>query len=112
VRLGTARCPTSCSEGLAPRRRGSAARCTNAVYYLYMLTNIDLDPHLVETAMELTGERTKRAVVRRALEELIRIERAKALRAARGTLRWRGDLGVMREKAASDGPARRYKRSD
>jgi Arc/MetJ family transcription regulator len=55
-----------------------------------MLTNIDLDEATVETAMRLTGERTKRAVVRRALEELIRIERLRQLRRARGTLQWQG----------------------
>lgn len=77
-----------------------------------MLTNIDLDEDLVETAMRLTGERTKRAVVHRALQELIRIERLRELRAARGTVRWEGDLKAMREDPARYGTARRHKRSD
>jgi Arc/MetJ family transcription regulator len=75
-----------------------------------MLTNIDLDEGLVATALRLTGERTKRAVVQRALEELIRIERLKALRAARGTLKWEGNLGEMREERR--GTPRRHKRTD
>ena len=65
---------------------------------MYMLTNIDLDEATVETAMRLTGERTKRAVVRRALEELIRIERLRQLRRARGTLQWQGNLAALREE--------------
>ena len=79
---------------------------------MYMLTNIDLDDRLVDTAMRLSGERTKRAVVHRALEELIRIERLRALRAARGTLTWEGDLAAMREDRRHHGTARRHKRTD
>lgn len=77
-----------------------------------MLTNIDLDEELVETAMRLSGERTKRAVVHRALEELIRVERLRGLRAARGTLKWEGNLAELREERAPHGSARRHKRTD
>jgi Arc/MetJ family transcription regulator len=77
-----------------------------------MLTNIDLDDALVGTAMRLSGERTKRAVVHRALEELIRIERLRALRDARGTLKWEGNLADMREDRTRHGTARRHKRTD
>ena len=76
-----------------------------------MLTNIDIDEVLVESALRLTGERTKRAVVHRALEELIRIERLRALRGARGTLQWEGNLAEMREEGVARGSARRHKRS-
>lgn len=79
---------------------------------MYMLTNIDLDDELVESAMRLTGERTKRGVVHRALQELIRIEQLRGLRAARGTLRWDGDLKRMREDRTPYGTARRHKRTD
>ena len=90
-----------------------------------MLTNIDIDETLVGAAMQLTGEPTKRAVVDRALRELIRIERLRALRGARGTLKWQGNLAVMRERAEvsfgtpaqttrkkTRGSARRHKRPD
>ena len=76
-----------------------------------MLTNIDIDERLVDTALKLTGERTKRAVVHRALEELVRIERLRALRNARGTLKWEGNLAEMREDHAR-GNTRRHKRTD
>jgi Arc/MetJ family transcription regulator len=76
-----------------------------------MLSNIDLDEELVATALRLTGERTKRAVVHRALEELVRIERLRALVCARGTLKWEGDLAAMREEHGC-GTTRRHKRAD
>jgi Arc/MetJ family transcription regulator len=77
-----------------------------------MLTNIDLDEGLVETAMRLSGDRTKRAVVHRALEELIRVARLRGLSGARGTLKWEGNLAELREERATYGSARRHKRTD
>jgi Arc/MetJ family transcription regulator len=77
-----------------------------------MLTNIDLDEELVESALRLTGERTKRAVVHRALQELIRVEKLRALAGARGTLKWEGNLAELREGRAIHGTARRHKRAD
>lgn len=72
-----------------------------------MRTNIELDEGLIAEAMELSGEPTRRAVVHRALTELVRLERLRRLRAARGTLEWKGDLGAMREKPGrSNGPRR------
>ncbi len=36
-----------------------------------MATNLDLDPNLLERALAVSGERTKKAAVTRALEEFI-----------------------------------------
>ena len=63
-----------------------------------MRTNIVLDDSLVREAMELTGERTKRAVVERGLAALVRLERLRHVRRDRGKLVWRGDLERMRER--------------
>ena len=68
-----------------------------------MRTNIELDAGLLTDAMELTGEPTRRAVVHRALTELVRLERLRRLRRARGTLSWKGDLGAMREEKQGKG---------
>jgi Arc/MetJ family transcription regulator len=76
-----------------------------------MLTNIDLDEATVETAMRLTGERTKRAVVRRALEELIRIERLRQLRRTPGRCSGRANLAELREESTANGTTRRHKRA-
>lgn len=40
-----------------------------------MRTNIELDDDLVAAALDLTGERTRGAVVHRAPSELVRMER-------------------------------------
>ena len=77
-----------------------------------MVTNIYLDEALVESALRLTGERTKRAVVHRALQELIRVEQLRALAGARGSLKWQGNLAELREERAAHGTARRHKRAD
>lgn len=37
-----------------------------------MTTNIDLDRDLIDQAMQLSGQRTKRAVIHQALEEFVR----------------------------------------
>lgn len=73
-----------------------------------MRTNIELDAGLLTDAMKLTGEPTMRAVVHRALTELVRLERLRRLRRARGTLSWKGDLAAMREEkqVKGNGPRR------
>lgn len=77
-----------------------------------MRTNIILDDDLVKTAMKLTGERTKTAVIHRGLEMLVRQARLRELVAARGTLHWEGDLDAMRERPKTyDRPTRRHKRT-
>lgn len=77
-----------------------------------MRTNIILDDELVKRAMELTGERTKTAVIHRALGLLVSQARLRELIAARGTLHWEGDLDAMRERPkVHERPTRRYKRS-
>jgi len=77
-----------------------------------MRTNIILDDALVAKAMKLTGERTKRAVIHRALDELVRRLRLRELVATRGTLHWEGDLDAMRERPKTYArPTRRHKRS-
>lgn len=77
-----------------------------------MRTNIILDDTLVAKAMKLTGERTKTAVIHRALDELVRRLRLRELVATRGTLHWEGDLDAMRERPkAHERPTRRHKRS-
>jgi len=37
----------------------------------HMATNLDLDPELLERALAVSGEKTKKAAVTRALEEFI-----------------------------------------
>ncbi|MGZ5661341.1 MAG: type II toxin-antitoxin system VapB family antitoxin, partial [Usitatibacter sp.] len=54
----------------------------------HMATNLSLDPKLIERALELSGEKTKKAAVTRALEEFIARRRQKSLVDLMGKLEW------------------------
>src|SRR5207302_6293006 len=54
----------------------------------HMATNLSLDPKLIERALEVSGERTKKAAVTRALEEFIARRRQKRLVDLMGKLEW------------------------
>ena len=53
-----------------------------------MATNLSLDPKLIERAVEVSGERTKKAAVTRALEEFIARRRQKRLVDLMDKLEW------------------------
>jgi hypothetical protein len=53
-----------------------------------MATNLQIDPKLIEDVLELSGERTKKAAVTRALEEFIARRRQKRLLDLMGKLEW------------------------
>ena len=61
-----------------------------------MRTNIDIDDDLMRAAMDTSGERTKRAVVERALRLLVQTHRQAGVRRLRGQVPWRGDLNQSR----------------
>ena len=61
-----------------------------------MRTNIEIDDKLMARALELTGLRTKRAVVDAALRELIEYRSRQKLLEAAGRYPWEGDLDRMR----------------
>lgn len=53
-----------------------------------MATNLELDDALVVRAMQVTGIRTKRAVVEEGLRALIRLHEQREVRDLRGRLHW------------------------
>jgi hypothetical protein len=53
-----------------------------------MATNLSLDPELIDLAVKVGGERTKKAAVTRALEEYIARRRQKRLVQLMGKLEW------------------------
>jgi len=53
-----------------------------------MATNLSIDPKLIEEALELSGERSKKAAVTCALEEFIARRRQKRLLELMGKLEW------------------------
>ena len=54
----------------------------------HMATNLAIDPELLEKALEVSGERTKTAVVTRALEEFIARRNTQKLRELFGKVDW------------------------
>jgi Arc/MetJ family transcription regulator len=62
-----------------------------------MRTNIEIDEELMKQAMNLSGLKTKRAVVEEGLRLLIQIKEQSSLLALRGKLHWEGDLNAMRD---------------
>jgi Arc/MetJ family transcription regulator len=63
-------------------------------------TNIVLDERLVGKARRLTRLKTKRAVVHRALETLVRTESRKRLLEFYGSGIWKGNLRKLRRDRA------------
>ena len=53
-----------------------------------MATNLSIDPDLLERALEVSGERTKKAAVTRALQEFIARRQQKRLLDLIGALEW------------------------
>lgn len=67
-----------------------------------MRTNIVLDDELVERARQLTGIKTKREIVDRALRLLVRLYEQAGVRRLRGELRCDGYLDEMRRSRRTD----------
>ena len=59
-------------------------------------TNIDLDEGLIRKARKLTRLKTKRQIVDKALELLVRSESRKGILRYYGSGVWKGDLRVSR----------------
>lgn len=69
-----------------------------------MATNLSIDPALIERALELSGERTKKAAVSKALKEFIARREQKQLLELFGTLDWEPDFDYKKERSR-DGSA-------
>ncbi len=64
-----------------------------------MATYLSIDPKLLELALEVSGERTKKAVVTLALTEFVARRQQKSLRELFGKLRWNPELDYKAERA-------------
>ena len=62
-----------------------------------MRTSIKLDDDLIQEAQRLSGLRTKKAVVDKALKAFIRCAREREALEMFGKLQWEGDLATSRE---------------
>ena len=64
-----------------------------------MATNLSLDPDLIDRALAVSGERTKKAAVTRALEEFIARRKQKDLVDLMGKLDWDPSFDVKAERS-------------
>jgi len=64
-----------------------------------MATNLSIDPELLERALELSGERTKKAAVTKALREFIARREQRRLLELFGTLDWTADYDYKAERS-------------
>jgi len=64
-----------------------------------MATNLSLDPKLIEQAVKVGGERTKKAAVTRALEEYIARRKQKDFLGLMGKLEWDQSFDYKAERS-------------
>jgi hypothetical protein len=64
-----------------------------------MATNLSLDPELIDLALALSGERTKKAAVTKALEEFVARRRQKRLLDLMGKLDWESSYDYKAERS-------------
>lgn len=62
-----------------------------------MRTNIDIDEDLIQEAMRLSGNATKKATVEAALKQMVSLKKQERIRELRGKFQWEGDLDEMRK---------------
>lgn len=71
-----------------------------------MATNLSIDPALIERALEVSGERTKKAAVTLALEEFVARRRQRGLLELMGALEWDPGYDHKQERQRAEKPLR------
>jgi hypothetical protein len=66
-----------------------------------MATNLAIDPALIEEALSVSGEATKKAAVTKALEEFIARRKQKRLLSLMGSLEWDASYDFKAERSRS-----------
>jgi Arc/MetJ family transcription regulator len=73
--------------------------CDIVCKILHMATNLSIDPKLLDRALEVSGENTKKAAVTIALKEFIARREQKRLLELFGNLDWDSDYDYKVERA-------------
>ena len=66
-----------------------------------MATNLAIDPDLLDRAVKVSGEKTKKAVVTKALQEFIARREQRRLVELMGTLDWDATFDFKAERSRS-----------
>jgi len=61
-----------------------------------MRTNVVVDDDLMESALKLSGLRTKKDAIEEGLKLLVQVKSQKEIKKYRGKLKWSGNLDKMR----------------
>jgi len=64
-----------------------------------MATNLSLDPELLEKALEVSGEKTKKAAVTKALKEFISRREQRRILELFGSLEWDDTYDYKKERS-------------
>ncbi len=64
-----------------------------------MATNLSLDPELLEKALEVSGEKTKKAAVTKALREFISRREQRRILELFGSLEWDEKYNYKKERS-------------
>lgn len=64
-----------------------------------MATNLSIDPRLIEKALEVSGERTKKAAVTKALQEFIARRQQRQILKLMGKLEWDESYNYKKERS-------------
>jgi hypothetical protein len=64
-----------------------------------MATNLSLDPELLEKALAVSGEKTKKAAVTKALKEFISRREQRRILELFGTLEWDEEYNYKKERS-------------
>jgi len=64
-----------------------------------MATNLSLDPELLEKALEVSGEKTKKAAVTKALKEFISRREQRRILELFGSLEWDEEYNYTKERS-------------
>jgi Arc/MetJ family transcription regulator len=67
----------------------------------HMATNLAIDPELLERAVEVSGEKTKKAVVTKALQEFIARREQRRILELMGKLEWDESFDYKAERGRS-----------
>ncbi len=64
-----------------------------------MATNLSIEPELLEKALRVSGEKTKKAAVTKALEEFVARREQRKLLDLFGRLEWNPDFDYKKERS-------------
>ena len=73
--------------------------CDVMCNHSHMATNLDLDPGLLERALSVSGEKTKKAAVTRALKEFIARREQARVEELFDQLEWDADFDYKAERS-------------